>query len=81
MDIEQTFVSVPWRPSAESLAPVRLFSVSPFAPVAQRSEAESEHLSSVRDSPHPEEDEKKGLRLSHMTWQHSVFYIKTKTGF
>lgn len=62
MDTEQTFVSVPWRPSAESLAPVRLFSVSPFAPVAQRSEAESERLSSVRDSPHPEED-KKGLLL------------------
>lgn len=63
MDTEQTFVSVPWRPSAESLAPVRLFSVSPFAPVAQRSEAESERLSSVRDSPHPEEDKKKGLFL------------------
>lgn len=45
---------VPWQPSAESLSPVRPFSVSPFALTAQKNGAESEHLTSVHDALRPE---------------------------
>lgn len=57
------FSFVPWRPSAESLSPARLFSVSPFAPTARRNEAESERLSSVRDALHPEGGEEEDSEL------------------
>lgn len=51
---------IPWQLSAEFLFLVHLFSVSPFAPTAQRSEAESERLSSVHNVLHPVGGGRKG---------------------
>lgn len=47
-------MDVPWRPSAASLSPARLSSVSPNAPTARRNAAESERPTSARSALHPD---------------------------